>query len=428
MNASCLLQAVSWQQKGLPMNNEASIKRGAAQLDALWPADTPIGKRNIGVTVGTAEPTNGMPSIAASLVLPVVKSALEKASTQSLELLTIDQLLARPAPKWLIKKALPESGLGVLYGEPGSGKTFIAIDLAVSVASGSEWQGQKVKRAGVVYIAAEGGEGLSSRFQAYQRRHGIELTGLPLALIPSTINLHKGADYAHVIDACKTMSDRVSAVGLIVIDTLSRVMPGANENAAEDMGMVIANAKTIQEATGAFVLVVHHSGKDATKGARGHSSLRAAADTELEVRRKGELRIVTVSKQRDGEDGRSFAYVLESVTIGSDEDGEAVTSCVAIPANVQDSGGKMPRAQGKWQNTILRILKGKAQDQKMKTTDVIAAVVASDEGAGKERSREVVKVAMKSLIANGALVEEHGFVWCAEPAHASERIVFHTKT
>src|SRR5690606_23490334 len=119
---------------------------------------------------------------------------------------------------------------------------------------------------------------------------------------------------------------------LIVIDTLSRVMAGGDENGPVDMTAFIKNVDRIRHATGAHIMIVHHTGKDVARGARGHSSLRAATDTEIEVATdETEVRLAKVTKQRDLAGGEEFAFKLDAVALGVDQDGDAVTTCIVQP-------------------------------------------------------------------------------------------------
>src|SRR5690606_28105123 len=127
---------------------------------------------------------------------------------------------------------------------------------------------------------------------------------------------------------------------LIVIDTLSRVMAGGDENGPVDMTAFIKNVDRIRHATGAHIMIVHHTGKDVAKGARGHSSLRAATDTEIEVATdETELRLAKVTKQRDLQGGEEFAFKLEAVALGGDQDGDAVTTCIVSPVEDRSHSG-----------------------------------------------------------------------------------------
>lgn len=119
--------------------------------------------------------------------------------------------------------------------------------------------------------------------------------------------------------------------GVLVIDTLNRAAPGADENDAAAMGAIIAGLKALQTELGGLVLAVHHTGKDATKGLRGHSSLHAALDAALEVTRTEDMREWRTAKAKDGSDDQGHPFRLEVVELGTDEDGEPITSCAIAP-------------------------------------------------------------------------------------------------
>jgi hypothetical protein len=238
-----------------------------------------------------------------------------------------------PQPEWVIKDVIPRADLIVIYGAPAAGKSFAALDMAMCIARGVPWRGKRVKQGRVVYIAAEGAGGFRKRLRAYRLHH--DLKGpLPFLVIQAAPNLMLKED------ALELARSILAAGGadFIVIDTLAQVTPGANENAGEDMGVLLAHCKGISVACrGAPVALIHHAGKDAAKGARGHSSILAAADTMLRVERRAAGRLIEVEKQKDGEDGISFAFDLEIVRIGEDDDRDPITSCVvrelqALPA------------------------------------------------------------------------------------------------
>jgi hypothetical protein len=121
------------------------------------------------------------------------------------------------------------------------------------------------------------------------------------------------------------------AGGLLVIDTLNRASGGADENSSKDMGEIIDAAKGLQAQLGGTVLLIHHSGKDATKGLRGHSSLHAALDAAVEVRREGDRREWVIAKSKDDGDSAAYPFRLEVVEIGTDEHGDPLTSCAVVP-------------------------------------------------------------------------------------------------
>ncbi|MCT8974939.1 AAA family ATPase [Microbaculum marinisediminis] len=238
--------------------------------------------------------------------------------------------LPKRAP--LIRGVLDRGALSVVYGGSNTGKTFFALDLTARVALDWEWRSRPVRAGAVVYIAAEGGLGIEERLTAFRCHHDVEAEGVPLYVIPEPIDLCKSdADTKLLLGRIRELPSEPK-IELIVVDTLSRAMSGGNENSPDDMGRFVRHVDELRIATGAHVLVVHHAGKDDTRGARGHSLLKAAVDTEIEVT-KSEVSgqaSATVVKQRDHATGDAFGFRLEPVEIGQDEDGEPVTSCVVV--------------------------------------------------------------------------------------------------
>ena len=248
------------------------------------------------------------------------------APTSRYKLLAADDLLKLPPMEWQIKDVLPSRGIGVVFGPSGSGKSFLVLDMLQSLAFGSDWFGHTVKKCSVTYVALEGEAGVAGRIKAYHAWHGS--TSLNIRYVVQSFKLtdaHDLNDLAEAIQAAGTTD-------VVVLDTLSRATPGLDENDSKSMGLVVNCAKMLQEMLGGLVLLVHHTGKDASKGMRGHSLLYAALDSAIEVRRNGELREWRIAKSKDGEDGASHSFKLEVVHLATDSDGDAVTSCV-IDAN-----------------------------------------------------------------------------------------------
>ena len=240
---------------------------------------------------------------------------------------------------WFIKGVLPVADLAVFYGASGSGKSFFTFDMVCAVARGEAWRARRVKQARVVYIVAEGSGGFRNRLKAYTTRH--EIPDDSLGIIAAAPNFLEKKDVHDVISSIKAFGE----CSIIVVDTWAQVTPGANENSGEDMGKALSHCRALTKATGAMVLLVHHSGKDAAKGARGWSGLRAAADCELEVVRNDDSRVATITKLKDGDDSPEFGFKLTSVAIGVDEDGDPVTSCVVEEAEVNEAR-KQPVGKG----------------------------------------------------------------------------------
>lgn len=226
--------------------------------------------------------------------------------------------------------------MSVVYGESNCGKTFFMTDLAFHVALGRQWRDRRVDRGGVVYVALEGSYGLANRIYAFQKDNMMLKADMPFAVIPSPVNfLDPKGNIAEFIEVIEEIKEQIGDIKLIVVDTLARAMAGGDENKGEDMGMLVQHADIIRAHTGAHVCFIHHSGKDAAKGARGHSSLRAAVDTEIEISRKegDDFSVIRSVKQRDMEMSEDMFFGLKVVDLGPNNYGEMVTSCVVTPVD-----------------------------------------------------------------------------------------------
>lgn len=269
----------------------------------------------------------------------------------------------RRAPRWLVKGLVPEAGLMVWYGASGSGKTFTVLDVVLAIAQGQPWRGLKTRQRDVVYVAAEGAGGFRNRLVAYAQQHALDLAtlGHAFGVIPDAPNLLEHAD---ALDLCKSLL-AYGRPKVVVLDTTAQVMPGGNENASEDMGKLLLHCRRIHQVTGALVILVHHAGKDASRGARGWSGLKAAADAEVEIERTPLGRAIRVTKQKDGEDGLEYGFTLDVVQIGADEDGDPITSCVVLPADppARHQVDQATRRLGKWERWIAQAIDEMAQAQ-----------------------------------------------------------------
>lgn len=315
--------------------------------------------------------------------------------------------------RWIVKDILPAATLAVLFGESGSGKTFACYDLCAAVCRGVEWNGKRVTKGRVLYVVAEGVAGFVNRIKAYCHQQGISPADVDMDVISDiTPNL---LEPAHITDLIKDIKQR-QPYDLIVMDTFAQVMPGANENSGEDVGKALAECKRIHRHTGAMVLLVHHSGKDASKGARGWSGLRAAADVELEVLRSDELRSISVTKLKDGQDGAQIGFKLHTVILGEDEDGDDITSCIVEYTNTGRAAKEKGATVGPKERQILMILNdvfGLDSGQKMELPALIEAAAAQlappVDGKRDNRKRDVTRC-IDSLSAKNYVFIEDGEV------------------
>ncbi|MCL5779093.1 AAA family ATPase [Limibaculum sp. FT325] len=262
-----------------------------------------------------------------------------------------------------VKGWLPRRGIATLYGPPGAGKTWLALDMAAHIAARVPWHGLRVKGGAVVYVAFEGTAGMQNRLVPLRARVG----DAPLVVLQGGVDLCDPASVAALIAEIRDIEKVIDEpVAQVWIDTLARAMGGQDENAPDGMGRALAGASRIEAAIGGLIVLVHHTGKDTSRGARGHSSLKAAVDAEIEVARDDDIIIATASKQRNGADGATFCFRLQTVPLGLDRDGEAVTTCVVAPldadelAKVDDPKGAKP---SRVQQAVLEALEQFVNDQ-----------------------------------------------------------------
>lgn len=309
-------------------------------------------------------------------------------------------------------------GCGTLssaYGGSGSGKTYLALSMALAIARGEDWCGKPVTHGVVFYAAGEGHQSVLQRLEAYRLHHfGGKRPALPFATIPQSIDLldQSTAEVEAVAAIAKQAeSDWELPTVLIVIDTLARSLGGANENASEVMGTAVQSADRLRELTGAHVMLIHHTGK-AENGARGHSSLRAALDTEIEVTGTEGMRIAKVTKQRDLPTGATFAFNLKPIVLGTHPDtGADVTSCVVEHLDAPPQSARRPPA-AKNQAALLAGLKEFVRERPGAIiTPAELAQISKVQGL-KHRAR--LQEAREGLLKHGWIIDTVGGIRLAE--------------
>ena len=270
--------------------------------------------------------------------------------------------------EWLIQDVLPRKGFSALFGPPGSFKSFVALDIAHSVATGKAWMGKEVSVPGaVLYICGEGHGGIGARIKALRVHHKTE-PGAPVYVIRHQLNLRSSKEDVHQLQLAITNLVARTQVRfeLVQVDTLARAFGGGNENDSSDMGSFIQSLSKIQRLLDCALQIVHHVGKDVTKGLRGHSSLLGALDTELELQRINDglqdnniagAGNITITKQKDGSDGAKYGFRMVKVDLDNTNLGFESTQSLAVEAtdvavNVQPVGLKRT-GQGKHQGKAM---------------------------------------------------------------------------
>lgn len=327
-------------------------------------------------------------------------------------------LHALPPLAWRVRGVLPAQGLASVYGPSASGKSFLMLDMATAIAEGRDWFGYRVDACPVVLVCLEGAAGLRLRVAAWERHHGRALPA-DLRLVLQPFKLTEAQDVQDM--AAAVLSAGAGAVTFI--DTLNASAPGIDENASRDMGIVLEAAKTLQALTGGLVAAVHHSGKDATKGLRGHSSLFAALDAAIEVTRDGDRREWKVAKAKDGADGDAHPFRLEVVQLAPDSDGEPVSSCVVRREMCAAEVVRVKLPQGGNQRIVLNSLRpmfkvsphfgmgGAPPSRPCIELQVALGTAAAALPCASDRRTERAREAITGLVARGVLGCEDGWLW-----------------
>jgi AAA domain/Primase C terminal 2 (PriCT-2) len=321
-------------------------------------------------------------------------------------LLTAQEVKALPNLPYRVRGLLPAQGVAAIYGEPGSGKSFLAMDLCFSIAAGrADWFGMAVHAAPVAYIALEGRGGVSKRIKAWEKHNRQPVSGQVRFLLGDFTLM--GADVENL------GADIVASLGpgaIVVVDTLNQSAPGVDENASKDMGLVLGNAQKLAKLVHGLVILVHHAGKDRARGMRGHSSLLAAMDAVIEVYTSSDGRSWKVAKSKDDEGGLSYDFELVRVVVDADADGSDITSC-AVHRTVNAPVVKAKPLSGKQQIAAMAGLQSvlTANPAGISHADAIkevATVLTCPQG----RKATVAKETIDRLILNGHLVFSNGAV------------------
>lgn len=346
--------------------------------------------------------------------------------------------------EWLIEDIIPRRAFVALYAPPASFKSFIALDMAEAVATGRPWMGKEVKQSGVVlYIAGEGHGGLGARIKACKIKNDSP-DGAPLYVIRAQINLRSSQeDFDNLLTAINELLEQIGQpLLMIVLDTLMRMSGGGfNENSSEDMGGFITQAGKLQALYDCALMVIHHSGKDVTKGLRGHSSLLGAVDTELEINRLDSVinsadeavkgsGTITVTKQKDGSDDIAIGFDVVAIDVSTSALGFETLTSLAVQPNldiVQNTKKNAKNNAGSGGNqrlemdSLMKAIKSKASYREVEGTSRYGVSLEdwraefwSMKGCGEDDKAAFQKAwtrARERLVDAKRIVIGSGFVW-----------------
>ncbi len=332
-------------------------------------------------------------------------SAVSPPSVRALKLIRADRIEMR-RPDWLLRGMLERDTLSLIFGDPGCGKSFLAIDWACRVATGTPWRGHDVKAAPVVYVAGEGRNGLGRRIAAWQEHNGVSILGAPLHIAPA-VAIPEVGQLAELIAAVEADAERPA---LLVLDTLARCFGGGDENSTQDMSKFVSACDAMRRRWGCTVLVVHHTGHADKNRARGAIALKAALDAEYRLVKDDKL-LLTATKMKDAETPVPLAMELVSVELPGlvdDYDNPVASAAVnVLDADVSAIVSKIASAgsRGKWQQlglTIARRLIAEGDDGQV-TVDAWRKACTSV-GMVRQNQHRV----MEALVERGEIIVTNG--------------------
>ncbi|MFD4648485.1 AAA family ATPase [Streptomyces sp. NPDC058441] len=258
-------------------------------------------------------------------------------------IVTLAQLDQLPPLVPLIDGTLEQETLAFLSGKSGSAKSFIAVAWSCSIATGTPWEGRAVSQGRVLYIAAEGWQGLRNRVRAWEQHHGVTVDPDSLHVLPASLTIK---DPEHLRLFCEHL--RSVGYALVVIDTLARNSAGLDENSAKDMGVFTDAIDQIRRAAGGTSLTVHHHGKDSDKGSRGSSAIEANADTVYNTSKSGDTFKLSRSKSKEARIDDRLAFTLldvgPSAVLIAESEADALSILPTLQNDVVSFVAKYPAA------------------------------------------------------------------------------------
>lgn len=361
----------------------------------------------VGGTVTVLSPPAGKPpkwdaADAVAEGFDVVSMLSARSERPKIPIYSRRQLRELKRPEWIVDEIIVEGSVLSLYGPSGSLKSFAAIDIAMSVATGFPWHGREVKQGAVVYVTGEGRDQIGFRLDAWERAHEYR-DDAPIFIIPLGIAISDPEWVGHLIDAVDGLGKRPA---MIWLDTLARTFGAGDENSQKDMNAFIGGVDRLRDHFRCVVGIVHHTGKDSERGLRGSSALYAAMDTVIRTDRKAGKMLVTLKnqqphgKQKDAAEFEDITLEARVIQLGSDEKGRALTSLALELSQPQEDEEEAQapasgRPQGANQQAVVKALR-RAKGEALGTNRL-----ATMTGLDTNRLAE----ATRSLVAKGVIHE-----------------------
>ena len=308
----------------------------------------------------------------------IVPSGTVATPSSRFELSRVDTLEVKEID-WAVEGYIESDSLGLIFGEPGCGKSFVAIDMACCIATGQPWHGHEVKPGMAIYIAGEGHNGLARRFHAWEKVHGASIKGAPIYTSHRAAHLF---DQASALEVAESVKAIVQAEGkqprIIIIDTVARNM-GGDENSTQDMNKFIEHLDNLlRHPYKTAVLCVHHSGKASPGQARGSTALRGALDSEyqVEIDRASQMVRLANRKMKDGEPPPEKHFTLTQIGLGKiDSKGQEIMGAAlksvdlsGLIAPIKEEAATLSKNQGAAMRVLEDLFQHRARTED--TTDV----------------------------------------------------------
>ncbi len=268
-----------------------------------------------------------------------------------LPMIDLCDMHAHLTDSYIIKNFLPANSESWVLGMPGSGKTFFVTDMALHIANNIQWMGRRVRGGLVVYIGAENARSVERRFTGARDNKPEFRKDAPLVLTPGPVDLKVNESLELIMRTVRAAEAKhKQKCVLVIVDTLSRA--GGGKEDTEDFGACLRGCGRLKSELETSVMLIHHVGKDPSRGGRGWSGMNGGVDLEVMIAEEGDTKVATVSKARDGQDGDRFGFKLEQVVLGQDTDGDQVVTCIVRSIDAPVAECKRP--SGKYQTAILK--------------------------------------------------------------------------
>lgn len=355
--------------------------------------------------------------------------------------IALDDVTISAEPPWLIDGLVPARGLAAVIGAPKCGKSFQVSDMLCTVAQGALYAGRLTLQGAVIYLTGEGVSGFKRRMVAMRRHRGIEGQGVPFYMIENVPDLGSEAtDLPQLLAELDAfIADRCpEGPRAIVLDTLARCMGEGDESSARDMGRFVNRCGAIERHFGCVVVVVHHVGKDPTRGGRGSNALNGAADVTMLVEKGEAHSTVTIEEMKDGREGQTWQFRLVSHVLQRDfldptetiaEVSTCVVEIVSEPTTSKPAETKARKQPRGVPGDLLKVIRRAIEEAGERNPESLAVpnnvraasrenlkryctVMAWQDPVGKPDSfRSMLSRHLSALRADGLIGFDEGWVW-----------------